>query len=532
MFKIFFILVNKYYRYNLDYEPAEYGISAGYYAPSKKGYVGIGNWQFVAFNSGRIQLDPPGIIFNNLGGPGTFLNDSHQIWYLYKNPRHEYKWVDAQNDEVVPYVIDFSTEVSGYASYFARYKKNNRTIKNTRTGYQVLTCRTKKNETKIPMPKVPTAPPSMMNTVPSCDNKWLPYNNDNAPAQNGISAGLFDCENPAYVGKRETLGIVLPGRIQTTSPSSFYTISAGKESFMSNGSFYLADNPNYSYYWVPCSGEIPSNVVLINQPVGLLSMGISRVKVNGKMLIERFLLPVSQSPGTDGMLTSYYDFEILVCDPWPKYKCAQQWKKLNANDSNLSIDGFNVDGTSFIGRSIQKCMNGCDYGLGKIQSNSTGVNYLDDLTTNAIFDNSSNVEYLVKNSSYTYKWQPSRNGVKVVNALELQKEGHRPFYIGMTRINDKVLVGKVRPGEGLFFIDQVNGKQQSISSYEVLTCTSPDVSNDEDEEEKDVNWFSSFGCPIRRQWSFTKWRCVCLDEFRGLFAFSGAKWNEETCSYI
>ncbi|KAG5667242.1 hypothetical protein PVAND_015232 [Polypedilum vanderplanki] len=125
----------------------------------------------------------------------------------------------------------------------------------------------------------------------------------------------------------------------------------------------------------------------------------------------------------------------------------------------------------------------------------------------------SNVEYLVKNPSDTYKWQPSRNGVKIVNALELHKEGHRPFYIGMTRINDNVVVGK------------------STSLYEVLTCTSPDASNGEYEEKNDADWFGSFGYPVRKEWSFTKSRCVCRDEFRGVFAASGAMKNEETCSY-
>ncbi|KAG5667258.1 hypothetical protein PVAND_015246 [Polypedilum vanderplanki] len=262
----------------------------------------------------------------------------------------------------------------------------------TRTNYQVLTCRTKRNETKIPLPKVPNPPSSTINTAPSCVHNWQPYINNNGPKQNGVSAGLSECE----------------------------------------------------------------------------------------ILLMKTIAAIAAFPGIDGIQTSFYDFEILVCDPWPKYKCAQQWKKLNAN---ISVDGFSVDSTSFIGRGIRKCINGCDYGLGKTQSGSNGVNYLDDLTATAVYDNSSNVEYLVKNPSDTYKWQPSRIGVKVVNALELHKEGHRPFYIGMTRINDNVVVGKVRPGDGLFFIDPVTGKQQSTSSYEILTCTSPDASNGEYEEE-------------------------------------------------
>ncbi|KAG5674695.1 hypothetical protein PVAND_004647 [Polypedilum vanderplanki] len=138
----------------------------------------------------------------------------------------------------------------------------------------------------------------------------------------------------------------------------------------------------------------------------------------------------------------------------------------------------------------------------------------------------------MKNPNYYYKWQPSRNGIKVANALELHKEGHRPFYIGMTRINDNAVVDKVRPGEGLFFIDPISGKQQSTSSYNVLTCTSTDSSNGAYQEKSDIDWFSSFGCPVRKQWSFTKWRCACRDEFKDVFVFNGAKWSEETCSYV
>ncbi|KAG5667259.1 hypothetical protein PVAND_015247 [Polypedilum vanderplanki] len=102
---------NKFYRYYLDDAPAKYGLSAGYYAPGKEAYVAIGNWQCAVLNSGRLQLDPPGVLLPNLGGPGTFLNDSHQMWYFYKNPHHEYKWVDTNNGEIVPYAIDFNTEI-------------------------------------------------------------------------------------------------------------------------------------------------------------------------------------------------------------------------------------------------------------------------------------------------------------------------------------------------------------------------------------------------------------------------------------
>ncbi|KAG5667176.1 hypothetical protein PVAND_015171 [Polypedilum vanderplanki] len=539
---------NKFYRYYLDNEPAEYGLSAGYYAPGKKAYVGLSIFSDVAYQINQIQLDPPGVKLFNAAGPTSFSNDSKKIWYLYNNWHHKYKWVDSQFGEVPPFAIQVAKDQTGFPLLIARIKNLNGFIcvgnaipiakimlygddknetKITPVGYQVLTCKSSiKNETKYPTPFYAFPPNKDDDT--GCINNWQLYNNDDAPAKNGIIAGEYDCNNTAYVGKATIESVVTVGRIQTYPKSGFISNLGGKTVLITNGSYYLVDNPNYSYYWVSLNGNnLPKNAVYARNDVGSWKYGIGRVKVNGHMQVGYIVYPLLFAMNDAEMITLYNDFEVLVCDPWPKYKCAQQWKKLN---TNISVDGLSVDSTSFIGRGTRKCINGCDYGLGKIQSGSNGVNYLDDLTATAVFDNSSNVEYLVKNPSDTYKWQPSRNGVKVVNALELHKEGHRPFYIGMTRINDNVVVGKVRPADGLFFIDPVTGKQQSTSSYEVLTCTSPDASNSEYEEESDADWFGSFGCPVRKQWNFIKWRCVCRDEFRGVFAFSGAKWNEEICS--
>jgi hypothetical protein len=214
----------------------------------------------------------------------------------------------------------------------------------------------------------------------------------------------------------------------------------------------------------------------------------------------------------------------------------QQWKAFTADE--LTANGFSVGSSSngvesFIGRGTRKCINGCDFGLGSAQVAATaGVYYLDDLMSTGVFDNSSSAEYLVKNVNYTYKWVASRSGVKVQNALELHREGHRPFYIGTTKINDDVFVGKVRPGEGLFFVDPVTGGLKSTSSYNVLTCTQPDASLGLYQETSNEDWFGSFGCPVRKSWSFTQWRCVCKDEFRGIFAAAGAQWSEVSCSYV
>ncbi|KAG5667238.1 hypothetical protein PVAND_015228 [Polypedilum vanderplanki] len=536
------------------FECVEYGLSAGYYAPGKKAYIGLGNWNDMLLNAGRIQLDPPGLLIPSAKNRGIFLNDSNKMWYLARRNHHRYNWIASENGKDVPFAIEYGVKTSGLKSYIGRIKKNQTVFlgivvpgmnvmyfvdengnSQTSNTYDVLTCKSYKNETAIPLPRI-TATSSLSSNVDSstgCIHNWQPYNNDDAPAKNGISAGEHDCGNTAYVGYGNPANLIRPGRLQIIDKKGIYLLHKKTEVYLNDSSvYYLLNNHHYTYKWVTYDGnnKVLQNAVFTKNSNRSLKLPIARVKTNGHIHIGFFVSPIAYFPTNDGKDDEVHiDFEILVCDPWPKYKCTQQWKKLNAN---ISVDGFSVDSTSFIGRGTRKCINGCDYGLGKIQSGSNGVNYLDDLSATAVFDNSSNVEYLVKNPSDTYKWQPSRNGVKVVNALELHKEGHRPFYIGMTRINDNVVVGKVRPGDGLFFIDPVTGKQQSTSSYEVLTCTSPDASNGEYEEESDADWFGSFGCPVRKEWSFIKWRCVCRDEFRDVFAFSGAKWNDETCSYV
>jgi hypothetical protein len=374
----------------------------------------------------------------------------------------------------------------------------------------------------------------LLTFAPSTVHNWTPFFNDDAPAKNGISAGTHDCGNTAYVGKGKPDTLVFPGRIEISPKPGFNVVYRKSMQTMATGGFYLADNPNYTYYWVTSSGIIPDNAVRVRTENSSISFPIARVKINGRMQIGSYLEPSVKFINEDGTSDAYYNnFEVLTCDPWPRYVCKQEWKKFNESDaSGPTADGFSIDSSSFIGRGTRKCINGCDFELGRIQVTApAGAYYLDDLNASAVFDNKT-AEYLIKNPSDTYKWQSSRSGEKVANALEVHKEGHKPFYIGTTRINDVIYVGKVRPGEGLFFID-ANGKQKTTGSYDVLTCFSPDAANGVYEEKEDSYWFSEFGCPPRKSWNFKKWRCECKNEFkRTIPAASNAVWNEETCSYI
>ncbi|KAG5667263.1 hypothetical protein PVAND_015251 [Polypedilum vanderplanki] len=517
---------NKFYHYNLDNEPIEYGISAGQYAPKKEAFIGLTIYSDISYSITQLQLEPPGVRTYYAAGPASFSNDSSKIWFLVNDKNHEYTWVDSKNGEIPPFAIQFEStrpnfplmigrivkqngfvNVGGVVSFAASmlYADDNGMTAGTSSGYQVLTCKSSvQNETKYPLPYYEF--PKNIDT--GCINSWQVYNNDDAPTKNGIAAGEYDCNNTAFVGKAKSAGIFTPGRIQISSPTGFYLTNS---IYATNGSYYLVDNPNYTYFWTPFDGfNLPNNTVYARNDIGNWKYGIGRIKINGKMKIGKILYPLMILPNENGVDSLFNDFEVLVCKPEPKYQCAQNWKSFNiSNAKAVEKDGYNIGTINnsisvFIGRS-------CDFDIGRIQispQSDAGLYYANEITGTEEFVNSSNVEYLVKNPSDTYKWQPSRNGVKVVNALKLHKEGHRPFYIGMTRINDNVVVGKVRPGDGLFFIDPVTGKQQSTSSYEVLTCTSPDASNGEYEEESDEQWYGEHWCPSGKKWNYKKKKCI------------------------
>jgi hypothetical protein len=128
-------------------------------------------------------------------GSGYFLNDSNSVWYLYRNRHHKYEWVDSQNADDVPFAVDLSIEDQGFPVYFGRIKTKNNTVligtvvpfmgvffypavdgkSRTANGYQVLTCKSCRNETKIPIPKLPVLPPSPAQ-LSGCGELKLPKN--------------------------------------------------------------------------------------------------------------------------------------------------------------------------------------------------------------------------------------------------------------------------------------------------------------------------------------------------------------------
>jgi hypothetical protein len=153
---------NKFYRYNLDNEPADYGLVAGQYEQGKEAYIGLGVFANMAYQFNRISLDPPGIQLFNVAGPGSFSNDSSQIWYLYNDRNHEFTWIDSENGEIPEYAIEVGEDSSGFPLLIGRIVRENGFVligvvvpfmgvmyyadetgysRSTNAGYQVLTCR-------------------------------------------------------------------------------------------------------------------------------------------------------------------------------------------------------------------------------------------------------------------------------------------------------------------------------------------------------------------------------------------------------
>ncbi|KAG5673912.1 hypothetical protein PVAND_003913 [Polypedilum vanderplanki] len=80
-------------------------------------------------------------------------------------------------------------------------------------------------------------------------------------------------------------------------------------------------------------------------------------------------------------------------------------------------------------------------------------------------------EYFIRNLNYKYQWQPSKTIEKLENALELQESGQWPILIAMMKVNENILIGNVRYGKDLNFID-FNIKQKLTNTFRILTCFS------------------------------------------------------------
>ena len=172
----------------------------------------------------------------------------------------------------------------------------------------------------------PNYPPTILRSDDSgCKHTWKFFNNSADPAKDGLNAGEFEPNNPAYVGMTMVGRFWRPSRIQTVSPVGAYYLDALEEDFGRSRNYYLVDNPKYKYYWVDVVGnEYIKNSVAVSQDSGPFRFPIGKAILNGKTIIGL----------TDGVGGLIYpndngnqhvvaQYQMLACDPVPKNKCGK-----------------------------------------------------------------------------------------------------------------------------------------------------------------------------------------------------------------
>lgn len=141
---------------------------AGQYAEGKDAFIGVMSWLDNHYGIFQLQLDPPGISVRVPGNEGPIFNDTKRIWYLYKHPKHYYKWVDSKNGEIPPFAVTVADDIIGVPTLlpgriihkgnlvtvgtvgptlnrFIYQNMSTEKVKMITSGYQVLTCRSSIN---------------------------------------------------------------------------------------------------------------------------------------------------------------------------------------------------------------------------------------------------------------------------------------------------------------------------------------------------------------------------------------------------
>jgi hypothetical protein len=164
-------------------------------------------------------------------------------------------------------------------------------------------------------------------------HEWREYRNDDEPVRNGVSAGLWDVDNEAYVGKVYDGDIWRAARIQTNNPGSgTYGSMNGNYAFFPTGGYYLFNNPNYHYYWVDTFiyPQTLKNAVKVPMSInGTFVLNVGRAQVNGQVNVNRansFGFPYTPEGGVEAYVKNY---QTLVCDPRPANKCSKFLKTFN-----------------------------------------------------------------------------------------------------------------------------------------------------------------------------------------------------------
>mgnify|MGYP003449547166 CR=1 FL=1 len=153
------------------------------------------------------------------------------------------------------------------------------------------------------------------------------FDESNSPEKDGISAGLYDINTKAYVGKFIYKEMYKPGRIQTTKPKpGIYTTARGANYYDDKNAYYLVNNPKYHYYWVDSfEDNFIANAVSVKiTDTGLMNFYIGRNQIDGQMQVAPIALSIGMMyPGYDGLEHFATSFQILACDPLPNNPCSK-----------------------------------------------------------------------------------------------------------------------------------------------------------------------------------------------------------------
>lgn len=158
-------------------------------------------------------------------------------------------------------------------------------------------------------------------------HEWKKFDETNNPEKDGLSAGLYDINNKAFVGKYFYDGSWNPGRVQTLKPKSgMYTLARGSIFYSEKDAYYLVNNPKYHYYWVDTYAfdQVTNGVEIKYNDEGLMYSYVGRVQIDGQMQVATVLRAVGLIfPRTDGLQHYISSYQVLACDPLPNNPCSK-----------------------------------------------------------------------------------------------------------------------------------------------------------------------------------------------------------------
>jgi hypothetical protein len=67
--------------------------------------------------------------------------------------------------------------------------------------------------------------------------------------------------------------------------------------------------------------SIPENSVFARNDVGAFAFPIGRVSVDNQVHVGKVAYPVLSVSDGEGREAYFHDFDMLVCDPWPRHRC-------------------------------------------------------------------------------------------------------------------------------------------------------------------------------------------------------------------